>query len=147
MSESNDRQADSQREPAEAAKMGVDEDWKKSVQEERQKLQEEAEKKRPAEQARPKQYPQPDLSIFLAGLYSQTLVTLGEIENPLTKKKEQDLPEAQYLIDTIGMLKEKTKGNLTPEEDDYLASLLHNLRMRYVAAAGQPQRPQEPERQ
>ena len=79
--------------------------------------------------------PEASFPVFLAGLYTQTLVALGEIENPLSGKAEANLPEAQYLIDIIVILQKKTSGNLTSEEESYLNALLHNLRMRYVEAA------------
>ena len=84
------------------------------------------------------QYPEPDFRVFLAGLYTQTLISLGELKHPVTQKSEQDLPEAQYLIDTISMLRQKTQGNLSDEEQTYLDHLLHDLRMRYVSAARPP---------
>lgn len=71
---------------------------------------------------------------FLAGLYTQTLASLGEVENPMTGEREKDLAQAQYLIDTIGMLQKKTEGNLEGQEKQYLMNLLQDLRMRYVRA-------------
>jgi hypothetical protein len=78
--------------------------------------------------------PPPDFRTFLAGLFTQTLMELGEIENPLTRQKRTNLPEASYLIDTIDMLRDKTRGNLQQDEEEYLNALLHDLRLRYVAA-------------
>lgn len=117
----------------------VDEGWKESVAEERQRLREQ---EQPQKQPSQKQAEQTgaghpdgaDLRVFLAGLYTQTLMYLGEVENPMTKKVEQNLPEAQYLIDTIDMLRQKTQGNLSAEEEQYVGNLLHDLRMRYVGA-------------
>jgi hypothetical protein len=72
--------------------------------------------------------------VFLAGLYSQTMVALGEFESPVSGQLEKNLPGASYLIDTIAMLQKKTEGNLDTEESQYLRNLLHDLRMRYVNA-------------
>ena len=71
----------------------------------------------------------------MAGLYAQTLVLLGEMENPATGRKAADIEEAAYMVDTIAMLQARTKGNLTPEEDAYVQNVLTDLRMRYVNAA------------
>ncbi len=60
----------------------------------------------------------------------------GEIENPLSGKREVDLPTARFLIDVIAMLQDKTKGNRTPDEDAYLSGVLANLRMAFVAKTG-----------
>jgi len=114
----------------------VDEGWKRAVAEERERLkkeQDQATRQQGPSPAGPP--PKPDFRVFLAGLYTQTLMYLGEIENPVTRKTERNLPEAQYLIDTIDMLRQKTRGNLSTEEGQYLDGLLHDLRMRYVSAA------------
>jgi len=129
MAESNGRQ--DQDGDSEQGKFRVDEDWKKSVAQERgEKDGADASD----QQAEAGEFPEPNFTILLAGLYSQTLMALGEIENPITKGRQPNLPEARYLVDTIGMLKEKTEGNLSEEEATYLNGLLHDLRMRYVAA-------------
>jgi len=65
----------------------------------------------------------------------QALAALGEMENPLTKKKELDLEQAKYMIEIIEILQEKTKGNLTSEESQMIEGLLYQLRMLYVSKA------------
>ncbi len=70
---------------------------------------------------------------FIGGFAVQTLVHLGKMSNPMTGKTSVDLPNAKYSIDILGILQEKTNGNLTPEEDEYLANLLRDLRMEYVS--------------
>jgi hypothetical protein len=67
---------------------------------------------------------------------TSVLIQLGEVQDPLTKKIDKNLPLAKQTIDLIGMLKEKTKGNLTPEEEKLIDSVLYDLRMRYVKAVG-----------
>ncbi len=69
---------------------------------------------------------------FINGFAVQTLVHLGKMSNPMTGKAGIDLANAKYSIDILGILQEKTKGNLTPEEDEYLSNLLRDLRMEYV---------------
>ncbi len=71
-------------------------------------------------------------SMFLSGLGMQALMCLGEIPNPVTNKKEKNLNQAKYIIDTIGMLKEKTGGNLTGEEANMIDSILYELHRKYV---------------
>jgi hypothetical protein len=79
--------------------------------------------------------PDATLQTHLFHLASQVSMALGEIENPVTKKREVDLPTARFLIDTIAMIGEKTAGNRTPDEDEYVAGVLTNLRMAYVNKA------------
>jgi hypothetical protein len=57
---------------------------------------------------------------------------LGKVMNPITNKIERDLDQAKFSIDTIAMLKEKTKGNLSPSEEEYLGKVLFELQMNYV---------------
>jgi hypothetical protein len=73
---------------------------------------------------------------FILSLSTSALIQLGEIQDPFTQKSEKNLPLAKQTIDLIGMLKEKTKGNLSPEEDKVMENVLYDLRMRYVKAAG-----------
>ncbi|MCB9898146.1 MAG: DUF1844 domain-containing protein [Planctomycetes bacterium] len=80
----------------------------------------------------PDTLPKPDLLRHLFELAQQVSIALGDTENPLTRKREANLPVARYLIDTIAMLDEKTAGNRTDEEDQYLSGVLTNLRMAYV---------------
>ncbi len=75
-----------------------------------------------------------NFSQFLAGLAIQTMMHLGLMSNPLTNKTEIDLANAKYSIDLLGILQEKTRGNLSAEEEEYFQSLLADLRLRYVQA-------------
>ena len=72
---------------------------------------------------------------FLLSLSTAALMHLGEIEHPETKRKEIDLEQAKQTIDILGMLRDKTKGNLTDMEQKLLEGMLAELRMRYVQAS------------
>ncbi len=80
--------------------------------------------------------PEIDFPHFILSLSTSALIQLGEIQDPFTEKLAKNLPLAKQTIDLIGMLKEKTKGNLSPEEDKVIEYVLYDLRMRYVKAAG-----------
>lgn len=71
-------------------------------------------------------------STFILSLNTAALVHLGELPDPLTKEKKVDLVLAKQVIDTLEMLREKTKGNLTPEEDELFKSILFDLKLRFV---------------
>lgn len=75
---------------------------------------------------------------FISGMAVQTLVHLGKMSNPMTGESGVDLPNAKYSIDILGILQEKTKGNLTPQENEYLQNVLRDLRLEYVAVTGKP---------
>ena len=73
---------------------------------------------------------------FIFSLSTSVLIQLGAIQDPITQKESKNLPLAKQTIDLIGMLKEKTKGNLTPEEEKLIEDALFDLKMMYVKAAG-----------
>lgn len=73
---------------------------------------------------------------FLISLGTQAFMHLGDIPNPVTQQREKDIPAVKHMIDLLGMLDVKTKGNLTGEEERLLRQLLFDLRMRYVREAG-----------
>jgi hypothetical protein len=125
----------------ERPKVHVDEEWKRTAAEEKKKLREEERQRRrqEAEQPRRGPYPPPTFEGFMAGLYTQTLIALGELDNPFTGQRSTSTDEAALLVDTIAMLQAKTQGNLTVEESSYVQKLLTDLRMRYVRVTGQPQ--------
>jgi Domain of unknown function (DUF1844) len=69
---------------------------------------------------------------FLISLGTQAFMHLGDIPNPMTQQREKDLPAAKQMIDLLGILEEKTKGNLASDEERLLRQLLLDLRLRYV---------------
>ena len=71
---------------------------------------------------------------FIISLSTQALMHLGEISNPVTGKVEKDVAVAKQTIDIIGMLSEKSKGNLDENEEQLVREVLYNLRMKYVEA-------------
>jgi hypothetical protein len=72
-------------------------------------------------------------------LATSALVNLGEVPNPVDNKQSVDLEMARHNIDTLSMLGEKTKGNLTPSEEQLLAGLLNELRLKFVAKSSSKQ--------
>ena len=100
----------------------VDEAWKEAVAKEKSDAAKE--EKRPQEIT---------FALFINGLMMEALVALGEIENPASNKKEFHPEHAKFIIDTLSMLKEKTKNNLTEDESNMLEEILYALRMKYVS--------------
>jgi hypothetical protein len=81
-----------------------------------------------------KEYPLPEINFatFIFSLNHSVLVHLGVTEDPVTGKKETNLPIAKQTIDILGMLQEKTRGNLTQDEENMLKNMLYDLRMIYI---------------
>ena len=109
-------------------KKHVDESWKNSVRKE-------------GEAPAAKSGGEPmevSFGLFIAGLMMEAMMALGDMEHPVTHKKDPNLEHAKILIDTLEMLKEKTKNNLSKEEDKTMSSILYDLRMRFVAKMNSP---------
>ena len=75
------------------------------------------------------------LSTFIMSMSTQVLVLLGEIPNPADNTVTRDMVAAKQVIDILGMLKEKTRGNLESNEEILFENVLYDLRMRYVELA------------
>lgn len=78
--------------------------------------------------------PEVNFNSLIFSLSSSALFHLGEIADPQTGKTIKDLPLAKHSIDTIAMLKDKSRGNLTEEETKFIENILTDLRWRYVKA-------------
>ncbi len=78
-----------------------------------------------------------DFPSYILTYYTQGLVLLGEVPNPYTNKTEENLEGVRHTVDILGMLKEKTKGNLAAEEEKLLESVLYELRIKYMAKINQ----------
>jgi len=104
----------------------VDESWKEQA---------ETDKVKPEPEKAPEAI-QPDFSTFLTGLFMEAMIALGEAENPFTHKKEVNAAQAQYIIEIIQMLKDKTKGNLSAQEANALDNGLYQLKMVFVKKSG-----------
>jgi hypothetical protein len=120
-------------------KIIVDEDWKQQAKKEKEILaeQEEAEKDKAKEQSEERgPLPQGNFAALVSMLTTQALFALGLLKIKGQEEKEPDLPLAKYNIDMLETLEEKTRGNLTKEEEQVLSNTLNELRMGYVKIAG-----------
>ena len=113
--------------PEEAAKAAAEE----AFQEASQKAAAEADKK-----AQEIPFPGVTFSSFIFSLSSAAFVSLGAIPDPNTGKVEKNLPLVKQTIDLLGLLREKTRNNLTQEEENLFDHLLYDLRMSYVREVG-----------
>jgi hypothetical protein len=105
----------------------VDSEWKEQVEKQKVEKQPAAGpgEEIPAEAA--------SFSFFLTSLAMQAAIALGQMPNPVTQKMDENLGHAKLIIDTLGMLKEKTQGNLSSEEDSLIDSYLYDLRLSYLS--------------
>jgi hypothetical protein len=115
---------------------GKDED-QPSKEEKEKPLEEPADEKSESEPAKEEektdyQLPEINFATFIFSLNHSVLVHLGVMEDPSTGKKIKNLPLAKQTIDILGMLEEKTKGNLSEDEEKMLKNMLYDLRMIYI---------------
>ncbi len=109
-------------------KKKVDESWKDSAEKEKETVQPETTSASLAE---------PDFTSFLSTLGMQAFFALGELRDPDAPETKINLPQAKYLIDVIQILSDKTKGNLSEEEEGAIKELLYNLKLKFVEKAKQ----------
>ena len=109
---------------------------KKGKKKKKAQPQETQEVKQEAKEEQPPPLPEVSFATFIYSLSTSALVHLGEIPEPITEKMDKNLPLAKQTIDILGILQEKTKGNLNQEEENLLNNFLYDLRMRYVKATG-----------
>jgi len=88
----------------------------------------------------PASLPEINFSSFIFSLSTSALLHLGEVPDPVTHKREKNLPLAKQTIDILGILREKTQGNLTSEEQQLIENLLTDLRWRYIREAKDQQK-------
>jgi len=135
----------------------IDTDWKKQAQEEKKRLAEEEARKAAAAapSAPPSAAPTPgaprpgaagprgrqemppaNFPTLVQSLLTQILFYLGDLTSR-GAEPNINLDMAKHQIDILGILEEKTRGNLTPEEQQLLDTALYETRMRYVSVAAQ----------
>lgn len=138
-------------------KIIVDEDWKSQVEAEKEELRRREEVAKtdseketkpdaaanattsagaaPADDAGAEDFELPPASfpMLVTSFATQALAAMGQVPDPLEGKTVVRLPVARHLVDSLAMLEEKTKGNLTSEEERMLGDVLHQLRMTFMA--------------
>jgi hypothetical protein len=77
--------------------------------------------------------PEPNFLMLISNFATQAMIELGEIKNPITDQKERAPERAKFTIDMLQLLRDKTSGNLTPEEQRFIEAALYELRLKYVA--------------
>ena len=146
------------------AELHIDDDWKKQAQEEKKRLAEEAEKRKtsaapagpagviPTQTAAPsgrpspsgrsggrsgreeREMPQASFGTLVQSMVTQILLYIGDLA-VRGSEGMVNLDMAKHNLDTLTLLEEKTKGNLSAEEQEMLDNALYETRMRYISVA------------
>ena len=111
-----------------------EENEKKESEQKSETVDENVKEKEETVEEEGKNYQLPEMNFhnFILSLYTSVIFNLGELADPVSNKKEKDLKAAKQTIDILGMLKEKTEGNLDSSEKELLDGVLSESRMRYV---------------
>lgn len=115
----------------EKPKIIVDDNWKEQAQAEKEKLAEQTQ----GGAAENRELPPASFATLVGGMVTQIFMAMGGYEDPKTKRRYVDLEVAKHYIDTLSVLEEKTKGNLSEEEKKMLDQALYECRMQYVQIA------------
>ncbi|TWT47606.1 DUF1844 domain-containing protein [Botrimarina hoheduenensis] len=136
---------------SEEKKIIIDEDWKSQVAAEKEAAQQQTTTSEPQTPATgqasasgtPADPPLPPASfgMLLSSLATEAMMAMGHFPHPLTGETTPHREQAKYLIDTIDMLRMKTKGNLSADESAAVEDVLHQLRMAFVTNPAPPQTP------
>ncbi len=116
-------------------KLHIDSDWKAQAQAEKERLAQKEharEEERKTGAAGPDELPPAEFRTLVSMLASQALMGLGGYGDQKSGKVVVDLPGAKLSIDLLAVLEEKTKGNLSKEEEDELREVLAAVRSRFV---------------
>lgn len=117
----------------EQPRIHIDSDWKAQAEAERERLAKmEDQRGGDGRKGGPDAMPPADFRSLVGVLASQALSGLGMYGDPDTKRVVVDLPASRFAIDLLGVLEDKCKGNLSPEEATELKEVLAELRARFV---------------
>ncbi|NRA57109.1 MAG: DUF1844 domain-containing protein [Phycisphaerales bacterium] len=114
----------------EQPKLIIDSDWKSEAEAERQKLADEANKK--AQEAGDRELPPADITGIVQILATQALLYMGAFPDPQTGRAMVAMDLAKFHVDLLGTLEEKTKGNLSEDEEKLVSQTAHELRLQFV---------------
>jgi hypothetical protein len=117
---------------SEEKKIIIDEDWKSQVEAEKETLAKD-QVEQPEAPDGAQELPPASFEMLLTSLATEAMISLGQLPNMGTGQAETNVPQARYAIDMLQVIEEKTKGNLTPGEEQAMEGLLHQLRMMFVS--------------
>ena len=119
----------------ESNRLHIDSDWKAQAQAEKERLAEKEAAREQQPEGGAGEMPPADFRGLIMTIGSQAMMGLGAYGDPQSGQVMIDLPGAQFAIDLLGVIEEKTKGNLTADESAELTEVLAQLRSRFVYVA------------
>lgn len=122
----------------EERKIIVDEDWKAKVEREKEELKKKLEEEKTEKQGEPEEEePKPSFEMIVGMLSTDAMLALGVVAPQGAQQVVVDLDQAQFFIDLLMILRDKTKGNLTPQEEGLLNASIARLQEIFLIRAQQ----------
>lgn len=119
-------------------KIIIDEDWKLQVAAEKEAATRQPSAKGEEVPPAPEELPEASFELLISTFVTEAMVALGQFPHPGTGEIAADPGHAKFAIDMLEVIAEKTKGNLSPMEEQGLGDILHQLRMAFVAVTQVP---------
>ena len=117
---------------SEEKKIIIDEDWKSQVERERKELDQNVDDPGAEKPTGPNEIPPASFSILLTSIGTQAMMALGQVPDPVSGNAIYHPDLARHHIDTLVILQEKTKGNLSSDEQNMLDNFIVQLRELFV---------------
>ena len=117
---------------SEEKKIIIDEDWKSQVERERKELEQKVDDPGAENPTGPNEIPPASFSILLTSIGTQAMMALGQVPDPVSGNAIYHPDLARHHIDTLVILQEKTKGNLSSDEQKMLDNFIVQLRELFV---------------
>jgi hypothetical protein len=115
-----------------APKIHIDSDWKAQARAEKERLTDKGKTEGPAGAAGRGGLPPASFETLVSTMATQALFALGAIPDPRTGQRMMSLDLARHHIDMLSVIEQKSKGNLSADESNLLATTLYELRQRYI---------------
>ena len=115
----------------ETPKIHIDSDWKAEAQAEKERLATDSE----PEESKSEGLPEANFQTLVSTMATQALFAMGAIPDPRTGQRMVHLDLARHHVDMIGVLEEKSTGNLSEDEQKLVSTTLHELRSTYIQVA------------
>ncbi len=115
--------------PTEKEKQNLEQAWQEQIEKEKQESKDQG-----------NTFRKPNFVLLVSSLSMQAMIAMGKIKSPLSEKKEKNLEQARFLIETLPILQEKTQDNLTDQERVFLEDSIYHLRENYLKTRSQDDR-------
>ena len=120
---------------SEEKKIIIDEDWKSQVEREKEEFEKNIDDPSDEQSLGPNDIPPASFPMLITSIGTQAMMALGQVADPMSGQAIYHPDLARHHIDTLVVLQEKTKGNLSDDENEMLDNVIQQLRQLFIATA------------